>query len=271
MPGVTIFMHENFIRGDKKRCLLMRSIVKSASSSSSVQAAPTLDGNALGTTSVGSFMNHNLFAGLPRSFMGLPGQVSQLNPLSFPQVNGGPVNNMQNLIQQHIVQQLLQQQANNNLHGLLYNNGNSLNSFQFQGANLSSPTMNVNAPNSAPFANTMINVQSNSGIPDTSQQQTVASIPTIYSATQSSSSSASQSLLATTESSLPNANLTSSSPPSAAAAVDSNCVTGTSSACGNDSTDPDPIVVLAMQIMQNNPSLDSRMALELARKLKGDH
>ena len=269
VPGVTIFMHVNFVRGDKKRCLLMRSIVKSATTSSSAQAAPTLDdGNAQGTSDAGSFMNQNLLTGLPRNFMGLPGPTSQPNPLPFAQATGGPVNNIQNLIQQHIIQQLLQQQASNNLHGLLNNNGNLLNSFQFQGTNLSAPTMNVNAPNSTSFANMMINLPSNSGFPDAPQRQTFTSDPANYSATQSNPS-ASQALPTTMESSLPNANLTSSSPPRAAAAVDANGAAGTSSACGNDGTDP--TVIFAMQIMRNNPSLEPRMALELARKLKGNH
>lgn len=279
-------MHVNFVRGDKKRCLLMRSIVKNAASASTVRAPMSLLGqNSFGLTGDGAVMNQNLLAGLTRSFMGgLPGQIPQLNPLLFPQAAGSM--NMQNILAMH------QQQSGNQFPGLLNSGTLMPNSFSLPNASISSPSaLASNAgfpsvqqqfsianflnysnngnqsnasthPQAALPSNMTINVPSNSGTQNAniSNDAKTAQGDHVVSTEASSNSSPRDNDV----SALPH-----SAPNNAAAANTSNGATITNNLLtGSDSTNP--VVILAMQIMQNNPSLEPRMALELAKNIRGE-
>jgi hypothetical protein len=305
VPEVTIFMHTNFIRGDKKRCLLMRSIVKNSLSSSSAQASVPLRGgcNMLGSSSSGAFMNQNLLEGLSRNLMGMSGQqMPQMNPLLF---QGGGAMNVPNLFALS-QQQNMQQQVGNNFLGIL--NGGNMNLFPFPGGNLSSMppvnnassntaaataqqqlniadflnngnAMNINSmnalnnnsgnglniPGNLPF-NMTINVPSNAAVPDAATDTNI-NAPGSNSA---ESNPARVSANVSSNHSTPPTNL-SQTDASANTATAANSTTnggGMNPALSGDGTSP--VVVLAMQIMQNNSSIEPRTALELARKTRGE-
>lgn len=296
-------MHTNFIRGDKKRCLLMRSIVKNSVSSSSAQASvPFGSGNALGSSSASAFMNQSLLEGLSRNIMALSGQqMPQMNPVLF---QGGGAMNVPNLFALS-QQQNVQPQVGTNFQGL--SNGGNMSSFPFAGANLSSMpsvnngssttaaataqqqfsiadflnsgnAINMNAlgnsgngfkmnnslPGNLPF-NMTINVPSNVAAPGagnvqktntTDQWNSTGSNPANISANVSSNHSTPPSNLSLTV---------------AANKAPEDCTTnggGKNPAPSGDSTNP--VVALAMMIMQNNPSIEPRAALELARKIRGE-
>jgi hypothetical protein len=298
-------MHTNFIRGDKKRCLLMRSIVKNSLSSSSAQASVPLRGgcNMLGSSSSGAFMNQNLLEGLSRNLMGMSGQqMPQMNPLLF---QGGGAMNVPNLFALS-QQQNMQQQVGNNFLGIL--NGGNMNLFPFPGANLSSMppvnnassntaaataqqqlniadflnngnAMNINSmnalnnnsgnglniPGNLPF-NMTINVPSNAAVPDAATDTNI-NAPGSNSA---ESNPARVSANVSSNHSTPPTNL-SQTDASANTATAANSTTnggGMNPALSGDGTSP--VVVLAMQIMQNNSSIEPRTALELARKIRGE-
>ena len=288
-------MHVNFVRGDKKRCLLMRSVVKNSANASPNRLPMSLLGhNSLGAIGAqGAAVNQNLLAGLAQNVIGgLPRQIPQFNPLLFPQVAGSM--NMQNILA------MQQQQPGNHFQGLLNNGSLMPNSFSFPNASLSSATAvpsnagapsaqqqfnianflnnsnNGNARNTStlpqaalPF-NMMINVPSNSG----TQTANISNGTNSAQADNVNSSDSNRAAVSTEASSnsSPNDNVSALPQPTANSNAATNMPNGTTSVngllTGSDSTSP--VVILAMQIMQNNPSLDPRMALELARNIRGE-
>eukprot|EP00804_Cyclotella_cryptica_P028200 CCRYP_011046-RA/>CCRYP_011046-RA protein AED:0.00 eAED:0.00 QI:393/1/1/1/1/1/2/147/403 len=269
VPGVTIFMHTNFIRGDKNRCLLMRSIVKNSANASSAQSSAPLQGGNLVS---GATVNPNFLEGLSRNFMGIPGHFSQLSKLHFHPVPGGTIHvpNLLSIDQQH---QLYQQQTVNNITGLL-SNGSSPNSFSLSGTSL--PALSMNASNSivtgAPQqlrvrgllhninelnvnsigGATLPSAMTTSGVIE-SRQVDIKDLASLGQVSNSAPNSSNSLCLGTTL----------SSSTASATAFNPN-----SRNLGDDNSSP--IVMLAMQIMQNNPTIDPRVALELARRIRGE-
>ncbi|KAL7477685.1 hypothetical protein ACHAW6_003480 [Cyclotella cf. meneghiniana] len=276
VPGITIFMHANFVRGDKNRCLLMRSIVKNSANASSAQSsAPLQCGNALGA---GVIMNQNFVEGLSRNLMGYPRHVSQLNQLYFHPGPGGTIHGPNLLSTDQQQQSPYQQHTVNNITGFL-SNGNSPNSFSLSGANLPAISMNtsnavaagatqqfcitgllhnINELNANSLAGATlpsamtIAMPSTSGVTESRQQVDIKDLVNLGRVSQPASNLSSSVCMGTTLSSSP-----------ASAAILS--LNGQNLSGDNTS----PVVVLAMQIMQNNPTIDPRVALELARRISG--
>ena len=276
VPGITIFMHANFVRGDKNRCLLMRSIVKNSANASSAQSsAPLQCGNALGA---GAFMNQDFVEGLSRNLMGFPGHVSHLNQLYFHSGPGGSIHVPNLLSTDHQQQPPYQQHTVNNVTRLL-SNGNSPNSFSLSGANL--PAISMNTSNAVVTGATQqfcitgllhnINeLNANSLAGATLPSAMTIAMPSTSGATESRQQVDIKDLVNLGQISKPASNLSSSvcmgttlsSSPAFAAMLSLN-----SQNLSGDNTSP--VVVLAMQIMQNNPTIDPRVALELARRIRG--
>jgi hypothetical protein len=276
-------MHANFIRGNKKRCLLMRSIVKNSGSASSVQAPISLlGGNALGAQGAGAFLNQNVLTGVPMNSMGLPGQMPQLNSMLFPQAAAlGGSTTVPNFLSTN-QQQPFQQQHGNALQSFL-NNGNLPNLFPFPGANLPSATGNAQQPfNIADFLNNgqVINPNNISGV--TMPFNTNLYTPSNNDATNNTSEQTNTTNFNTNANGNVNSSVSNPTQVSTGASCNPTPSTSTSSQSfatagvgganpaqvNGDSTSP--VVGLAMQIMQNNPSIDPRMALELARRIRGE-
>jgi hypothetical protein len=251
----------------------MRSIVKNSAAASSAQASL---GHLLGANGLGAaaFMNQNLPEGLLRSMMGFTGQVPQLNQLFFPQAQGAM--NVQGLFPLNQQQPPNQQQAANNFPGLL-NNVNPPNVNAFAGPNLAAMSMNVQANPGAPqqfnisellnrnamnanafvggaLLPSSISTPSNPAVGD-------ASISNIMNTGQGSNSNP----LPSNSNHNSSETTTSSCSPSDAAAAAPNA-----NLQALNSENPSPVVLLAMQIMQNNPAIEPKAALELARKIRGE-